>query len=45
VSVIDLLAPEADHTLQVADRVDPGRLQELRLGTIERRRVSLANGR
>ena len=45
VSVVDLLAPEADDTLQVADRVDPGGLQKLRLGTVERRRVGLASGR
>jgi hypothetical protein len=45
VSVIDLLTPEADHTLQVADRVNSGRLKELRLGAFERRRVGLASGR
>jgi len=45
VSVIDLLTPEADHALQVADRVNPGRLQKLRLGVVERQRVGLASGR
>ncbi len=39
---VDLLAPEGDDALEVADRVHPGRLHELRPRPIECLRIGLA---